>query len=69
MSSCPHLEEASAMLPLVALTKGTPVRGHPQHKLKGLTQRQERGSSWQEEEGSGISFSGVYLESKIKSGL
>lgn len=56
------------MLPLVALTKGTPVPGHPQHKLKGLTQRQERGSSWQEE-GSGISFSGVYLESKIKSGL
>lgn len=59
MSSYPRLEEAAALLPLVALTKGTPVPGRPQHKLKGLTQRQEGGSSWQEEEGSGISFSGV----------
>lgn len=59
MSSCPRLEVAAALLPLVALTKGTPVPGRPQHKLKGLTQRQEGGSSWQEEEGSGISFSGV----------
>lgn len=69
MSNCPGLEEVAAMWPLVALTKGTPVPGHPQHKLKGLTQRQEWGSLWQEEEGSGISFSGVFFESKIKSGL
>lgn len=50
MSACPRLEEAAATLPLVTLTKGTPVPGHTQPKLKGLTQRQEWGSSWQEEE-------------------
>lgn len=71
MSHCPCLEGAAATLPLVALTKGTPVPGHPQHKSKGLTQRQGGGSWWQEEEeeGSGISSPGVYFESKIKSGL
>ena len=61
MSSCPRLEEAAATLPLVAPTNGTAVPGHPQHKLNGLTQRQE-GEKWQEEEeeSSSISFPGVH---------
>lgn len=65
MSSCPCLEEAVAMLLLVAPTKGTAVPGHLQHKLNGLTQRQE-GKKWQEEkeeETSGISFPGVHTGS------
>lgn len=66
MSSCPHLAEAAALLPLVAPSKGTTVPGHPQHKLNGLIQRQE-GERWQEdeeeEESSGISFPGVHIGS------
>lgn len=64
MSSCPRLEEAAAMLSLVAPSKGTAVPGHPQHKLNGLTQRQdEEEQEEEEEESSGISFPGVHAGS------
>lgn len=54
------------MLPgvLVAVSKGTAIPGHSQHKLSALTQRQEGESSGQEEEeSSGISFPGVHTGS------